>query len=297
MIDLHCHTTNSDGTDITIQLLKKAEDLGITLLSITDHDTTKAYYDIDNINIKDYYTGKIITGTEINCIFDNIKIELLGYGFDKEPVQEWLDTLYGKDAVRNNMIKEFNDMKNICERNNVKISKNISYNPDKEYPIDVIYFDVIKYEENKKLFDKDVWNSQSLFFRKCTTDKEFILYRDFTKDYPTAETVSNIIRQNNGKVFLAHIFIYNLDSPMEFLEKITSINIVDGVETYYSKFTNEQIEKLEKFCKENNLLMSGGSDYHGDRHKELILGKGYGNLNVNEYEINKWVKKLINKND
>ena len=43
--------------------------------------------------------------------------------------------------------------------------------------------------------------------------------------------------------------------------------------------------------------MSGGFDYHGDRDKELELCKGYGNLNVNEYEINKWVKKFINKND
>ena len=289
MIDLHCHTTNSDGTYTTTELLKKAEEKGITLLSITDHDTTKAHYNIDNININEYYSGKIITGIEINCVFDNVKIELLGYGFDKEPVQEWLDTLYGKETVRNNMIKEFNDMKKICERNSVKISKNISYNPDKEYPIDVIYFDVIKYEENKKLFDEDVWSSKSLFFRKCTTDKKFILFREFTKDYPTSETVSNIIRQNNGKVFLAHLFVYNLDNPMEFLDKIASSNIIDGVETYYSRFTNEQIEQIENYCKENNLLMSGGSDCHGEKHKDLELGTGFGNLVVNEEAIKEWI--------
>ena len=259
MIDLHCHTTNSDGTDSTIELLKKAQDLGITLLSITDHDTTKAYYDINNININNYYSGKIITGIEINCVFDTVKIELLGYGFNKEPVQAWLDTLYSKETVRNNMIKEFYDMKNICESNGIKISKNISYNPDKEYPIDVIYFDIIKHKENKKLFDESVWNSKSIFFRKCTSDKEFILYRDFTKDYPSAETVSNIIRKNNGKVFLAHLFVYNLDNYMEFLEKITSSNIIDGVETYYSRYTKEQIEQIEKYCKKNNLIISGSS--------------------------------------
>ena len=289
MIDLHCHTTNSDGTDNTIELLKKAQEKGITLLSITDHDTTKAYFDIDNININEYYSGKIITGIEINCTFDNVKMELLGYGFNKEPVQAWLDTLYGKEAVRNNMIKEFNDMKKICERNGVKISENISYNPDKEYPIDVIYFDIIKHKENKKLFDEDVWKSKSLFFRKSTTDKEFILYRDFTQDYPTAETVSNIIRKNNGKVFLAHLFVYNLDNHIEFLEKIASSNIVDGIETYYSRFTNEQIEEIENYCKENNLLMSGGSDYHGEKHKELELGTGFGNLIINEDAIKEWI--------
>lgn len=290
MIDLHCHTTNSDGTDNIIELLKKAQDLGITLLSITDHDTTKAYFDIDNININDYYTGKIITGIEINCVFDNVKIELLGYDFDKEPVQAWLDKLYSKDTIKNNMIKEFDDMKNICEKNNIKISKNISYNPDKEYPIDVIYFDIIKHKENKKIFDEDVWNSKSLFFRKCTTDKKFILFRDFTKDYVAAENVSNIIHQNNGKVFLAHLFVYNIDNHMEFLEKITSSKIIDGVETYYSRFTNEQIKQIENYCKEKNLLMSGGSDFHGDKHKGLELGKGYGNLIVNRDAINEWTK-------
>lgn len=76
MIDIHCHTTNSDGADNTIELLKKAQEKGITLLSITDHDTTKAYFDIDNININEYYNGKIITGIEINCVFDNVKIEI-----------------------------------------------------------------------------------------------------------------------------------------------------------------------------------------------------------------------------
>jgi len=289
MIDLHCHTTNSDGTDSTIELLKKAQDLGITLLSITDHDTTKAYYDINNININNYYSGKIITGIEINCVFDTVKIELLGYGFNKEPVQAWLDTLYSKETVRNNMIKEFYDMKNICESNGIKISKNISYNPDKEYPIDVIYFDIIKHKENKKLFDESVWNSKSIFFRKCTSDKEFILYRDFTKDYPSAETVSNIIRKNNGKVFLAHLFVYNLDNHMEFLDKIASSKIIDGVETYYSRFTNKQIKQIEKYCKENNLLMSGGSDYHGEKHKELELGTGFGNLIVKKEVIKEWI--------
>ena len=53
--------------------------------------------------------------------------------------------------------------------------------------------------------------------------------------------------------------------------------------------TNEQIKQLEKFCQEKDLLMSGGSDYHGDKHKDLELGKGYGNLIVNEDVINKWI--------
>ena len=51
----------------------------------------------------------------------------------------------------------------------------------------------------------------------------------------------------------------------------------------------EQIEQVEKYCKENNLLMSGGSDCHGDKHKDLELGTGFGNLVVNEEAIKEWI--------
>ena len=145
------------------------------------------------------------------------------------------------------MIKEFNDMKKICERNGVKISENISYNPDKEYPIDVIYFDVIKYEENKKLFDEDVWNSKSLFFRKCTTDKEFILFRDFTKDYPEPinfDELNNANRKSTIAEILMECGIYLLSfsdcgSSPRFYNKYTTGDVVDEDVDYLYVFNNE----------------------------------------------------------
>lgn len=270
-------------------MLKKAEETSINILAITDHDSVNAHFEIDKLNVTDYYRGKIITGAEFNCVFNGTKIELLGYNFNKEKVGEWLDNLYGKDKFRTSMLKEFNDMVSICKKNNVKISENINYNPDKEYSIDVIYYEVIKYPENQKLFEEEVWNNRSLFFRKCTTDKDFILYRDFTKDLPTAEEVSKVIRQNGGLVFLAHLYVYKMDNHMEFLDKIVVSNILDGVECYYSKFTDEQIKTIETYCINNNLYRSGGSDCHGEKHPEIKLGIGYGNLVVDEEAINEWI--------
>lgn len=272
MIDLHCHTTNSDGTWSTIELLKKSEEKGIEALSITDHDSIASYFELDNVDRHKYYSGKLIVGSEINCVFDDTKIELLAYDFNKETVQEWLDSLYGKENVKNNFIKEFNDMVNICKRNNIKLSNSLLYNPDKEYPIDVIYYDVIKNEENKKYVEEDVWNSKSLFFRECTSNKKFILYRDFTKDYPQAEDVANIIHKNGGKVFLAHLFVYKLDNYNEFLDKIVSYGFLDGIECYHSDFNIEQTNLLLDYCKKNNLYISGGSDCHGDRRHDRVLG-------------------------
>ena len=64
MIDLHIHTNNSDGSDSVIDVLRKAEKLGLKTISITDHDTCTAYEELDNIDVKKYYSGDIIKGVE-----------------------------------------------------------------------------------------------------------------------------------------------------------------------------------------------------------------------------------------
>ena len=61
MIDLHSHTTNSDGTWTTKELLTKAEELGLEIFSITDHDTAKSYIEIENNKeLKNIFKGKKI---------------------------------------------------------------------------------------------------------------------------------------------------------------------------------------------------------------------------------------------
>lgn len=56
MIDLHMHTKYSDGTDDIITFLKKAEENKLEIISITDHNTVKAYFELDKINIKNYFS-------------------------------------------------------------------------------------------------------------------------------------------------------------------------------------------------------------------------------------------------
>lgn len=117
MIDLHTHTTNQDGTWNTKQLLEKAESLKLEVFSITDHDTAKSYIEIEeNDELKDIYTGRLIIGAELNCIFDGAKIEILAYDFDLHPVQEWLEDYYSPEKNKERLIQEFQDFVNICNR-------------------------------------------------------------------------------------------------------------------------------------------------------------------------------------
>ncbi len=62
-----------------------------------------------------------------------------------------------------------------------------------------------------------------------------------------------------------------------------------GFECYHSNFSETEIEYMCRYCRENNLLMSGGSDYHGENKPEINLGIGRGNLNISEEIIKNWV--------
>lgn len=289
MIDLHTHTINSDGTWTTKELLTKAEEIGLEVLSITDHDTAKSYIEIEkNKELQNIYKGKLIRGAELNCTFDGVKIEVLAYDFDLLPVQEWLENYYTPEKNRNRLIEEFNDLVYICNDTGIKIERNLKYNPDTEYPVDAVYYSIVKFDENKKFFTKEQWEDKGLFYRTCTVDKNFPLYRDFSRQMPTLEFFNKFIHMHNGKIFLAHLYKYQLEDHISYLNKMINKNLLDGVEVLHSSFSEEQIKTLENYCINSGLLMSGGSDCHGEKKKDRKLGVGYGNLNINKKIIENW---------
>ena len=68
---------------------------------------------------------------------------------------------------------------------------------------------------------------------------------------------------------------------------------LDGLECFYTTFTDEQSNYLVKLCEKSNMFMSGGSDFHGTRKNNHDLGFGNGTLHIAESVVNDWVKKYI----
>ena len=293
MVDLHTHTTYSDGDKNLKELLIEAEKNNVTILSITDHDTTDAYEELKNINYKDFYTGRIINGAEFNCIFNNAKIELLGYNFDIDKIKEFCGNTYTKNSEYMDLNKEFKLMMDICHKNGI-IVDDLTYDESMGWPIDIIHPSIKKHEENRKLFTEKEWNDRSHFFRCCTCNLDFPLFVDLSNQMPNAKIVSEAIRNAGGKVFLAHLYLYPLKDHMAYLDKIVSENIIDGIEVYHSKHTLEESQILEDYAKEHNLLISGGTDYHGDKKVGRLIGSGYENINISEDMVS-WIGKYYNK--
>lgn len=293
MIDLHIHTKYSDGTSEVLEILKMAEEKQLEYISITDHNSCIAYKELENIDIKKYYSGKIITGVELNTSINGINIELLGYGIDTKYIQEKLKTMYITSKERNEiekdqLIQRCNDLKIELEDPEMKYFDEQAHKYYSTYLLEQIKKNPI----NKKHFlSQESWEDAMKFYRKemCNEKSEF--YIDNTKLYPSIEEVIKLIKQANGLVFVPHIYIYGEKSEIVFKNIINNYK-VDGFECFHSKFTKEQSQEILKYAKENNYYISGGSDYHGKVKPEIKIGEGKDNLNINKEIILPWINKI-----
>lgn len=291
MIDLHIHTTYSDGADSLIEVLEKTEKLGLKYISITDHDNCKAYKELENLDIKKYYTGTIIPGIEIKCSYNRRLIEILGYKIDTNKMQEWADEYY-KDKTKAILQKKYFNI--LCEKSKeigLKISEESKSNFDseKEWASVHIYNELVKYEENKKILPEGTLDSFNNFSKKYCGDVNSKLYIDKSADYPSLQEAIDVVKKCKGLVFLPHLFIYKwANNKKEFIDEILKNYDIDGIECMHSEFDDEQIEYLLKLTKERNYFRSGGSDYHGKNKVGINLGEGKGNLRIPEEFVEEW---------
>lgn len=290
MIDLHMHTKYSDGTDSVQELLSNATKTNLDTISITDHNTCNAYEEMEKYNVSEFYNGNIIVGCEFTTSFDNRLIEVLGYGFDYKKVNEYLNNYYTPELVNertttlyNRLIEKIKDIGLIFNLEDVREKKFAN-----EFFERGIYDELIKHPENFELLKEDIWNSFSDFFRKGLTNPNSKLFINHAEFKPSLKEIINLVHDNGGIVFLAHAYQYKFDDTEEFLNKIYDENNFDGVECFYTTFSKKQSQYLFDFAGERNLLISGGSDYHGLNKKQHDLGIGSGNLNINNDIISNW---------
>ena len=273
MIDLHIHTTNSDGTDSVEEILKKAEKLKLNYISISDHDTCKGYDELKNIDVESIYSGKIIPGIELKCSYKGRTIEVLGYNINVEKMNNWITTFYKDKSKADLQIKYFNLLYEGCQKLGLTLSKkeDIIWNPEVDWASVTIYSDFKKYPENEKKLPADLWTEFSTFTRKYCADPNYILHIDKSKDYPSLEVAINAIKEADGLAFMPHIFIYKWVEQEEkkaFIEEIVENCDIDGFECYYPDFSEEQKKYILNLCNKKGLYKSGGSDYHGKNKPE-----------------------------
>lgn len=287
MIDLHLHTTSSDGSDEPEIILFKAQEVGLSHISITDHDSIGAYKKLESVKVHNYYSGKIIPGCEFSVAHQGTPIEILAYGIDLEVIETAGIVSEEKFLDRENQYLK--TLIQVCKNIGIKYDETLSITGGKFFATQVLFFNVKKYPENEKLFSSEVWKGVNGFYRTCVNNESSPFYINQLKNYPSIQEISKIIKKAGGKSFLAHLYVYYADDYEGFLNSIVSLNALDGIECYHSLHTMDKTNFLLDYCRKHDLYVSGGSDYHGKIKPKVILGESMPGVRIPYQPSEKWL--------
>ena len=267
MIDLHIHTTNSDGYFAVEDILKMAQENNINTISFCDHNVLGAYDELKSIDVKKYYSGKIIPGIEFDFVYENKVFHMLGYNFNIDILKS---SKYIDRRTENELIKEekknLEFFKGVCKKLGIKLSDDLTITRSSEPANDIIKRDMQIHSENKEILDEILGKDRKKsFWLGHVTNPNSPFYIDFTKGLPSAEEIASEIHNAGGIVVLPHVFEYKSIDNIQFLNEMYRLNILDGIECVHSKHSKEQTQFLIDFCKEHDLVKSGGSDFHTDK--------------------------------
>ncbi len=292
--DLHVHTNKSDGTKTPKEVLIEAEELGLKRISITDHESVDAYPEIEKY--RNLFSGIIIPGIELKTICQGREIELLGYGISVYEMKVNLPTLYkSKEEINRSYLKAILEVlrkKNIILPENTEdLYTDFLVQPAK-FVSSILFGDTenLKKNTNTLFSDKIEHTNKESLYRGWLTNPKSKFYVEFSA-YPNYMDTINLIRSCVGKVFIPHIFQYG-DYSKSILDELLKTGEIDGIECYYPTFTFENTKYLLDVCASSNLLVSGGSDYHG-ANKKNQLGRGLNdNLYVPDDKVEEWTSQI-----
>lgn len=291
MIDLHIHTTYSDGTNKLEEVLKMCEERKLDYISITDHNTCEAYYD-DVLASDTIFTGKTIKGCELNAKFQGVSIEILGYNIKPEIIMRWRKKYYSvEQKIKNNLLVREKLLKALDE-NGVKYNEQ-AIRPTKnenEFIERPIWEEITKYPENKAIMGDDCFQLARIWFRKEVSNPNSVFFANRVEMFPSVEEVVDIIHSAGGVAFLAHPFEYEVDDTLKFIDDLLKTANLDGIECFHpSSEDNGKSEILKEYASRNNLYISGGSDYHGKLKPDIQIAVGKGTLNISSNNIKIWI--------
>jgi len=263
-VDLHMHTMASDGTWTLDQVLEEVYNKNINIFSITDHDTVEYSEKMKEKKLNG--NCFFIPGVEIASTYKDREYHLTVYNYNKN--DELLNLLKFNDESRLNYNYEFIDL---MSKEYKGISLDDYFNNYREDPSKGGW-KALNYFIDKKIF-KDIGG----YFHKLKDSGLKLVFKN-------PEEVVEIVQRAGGKIFLAHPSYYYRNScmPKNELDYWKSVGL-DGIECYTPYAMGDfQTKYYKNYCVENNLMISGGSDCHGDYLDRSI---GVPDINLEQLSI------------
>ena len=275
MIDLHMHSTYSDGEFSVLELIEKLNSLNIKYASITDHNSVDAHVEYYENNYQNKFNGIMILGTEIQTIVDGYIIEVLVYNYN----------LYAYKAFVDETQKKFWEFHHNAYLELLKKADSMGLKyiePSRElqngYYCNMKFQDAIQActEFNKNIIPLKSLTDHLYFYRYEFQNPNSIFYVDNTKAFPKLDDVLKVSHDCGGIVSLAHIDEYqSIEDKLEFLKTLVNDYNIDSIECFHPVISDENRRVYMNFANENGLLISAGSDFHGSHlpHRQGITTK------------------------
>lgn len=278
MIDLHIHSTFSDGTCTPEELVEQGASAGLTAMALTDHDTTAG---VPRFLAAASACGlRAVSGVELSVDVPGVAVHILAYGCDpgNAPLCAALARLREARHRRNvEMIAKL-----------VRLGCCITWK------------DVMDVAGDEGVVARPHF-AQALVKRGYARSKQDAFRRYLGQNAPgyverfrlQPEEALRLVADAGGVTSLAHPLLCNL-TPAALRALIARFAAagLGGIEVYYTGHRPEQVDALLRLADEFHLIPTGGTDYHGAVTPELRIGTAYGALNVPDESFDRLLDRL-----
>jgi predicted metal-dependent phosphoesterase TrpH len=268
-IDLHVHTTASDGIFTPKEVAENVITAGLTAVAITDHDAIDGY-----VEVAQYLDGsgiEAISGVELSCYYNDADVHILGYFIDHtnpefvKKIQVLRQDRYERGEE---MVSKLNDIGINLSMDTVKT---IAGNSAVGRPH---VADALLKEEFVQTYDEAF--ARYLGYHAPAYVPKKVL---------SPEHGIDLLHLTGGVAILAHPGTLKHD---EFIPDLVEMGL-DGIEAYHSQHSKPAIQKYKTLAKKHGIAYSGGSDCHGPRKGRVLLGSQ--NVPYSVLELLKKVKE------
>ena len=267
MIDLHVHSTASDGSLTPRELVYYAAEKQLSAIALTDHDTVSG---LAEAMAASHHAGiELIPGVEMSCVWEGTEIHILGYFADtgSSALQEGLSWFRRMRDERNETILD-----NLAE-DGILLTEEELRAGDPDTVITRAHFARLLIEKGYVRDRKEAFAGYLAYGGKYVP----------TKDELTPERVMQMFY--DGKIWpsLAHPIQYHLDedSLVQLIAELKAMGL-RGIEVWHSSQSWQDTARLQTIARLSGLIPTGGSDFHGSSKPDVEIGTGRGNLKIQE---------------
>lgn len=280
-IDLHIHSTASDGTfspkEIVNTALKIAGNENPLVIALTDHDTVAGIKEFQKAASKHKKQLTAIPGIEISTNYHGIEIHIIGYNINPEnkTLLEQLKLYRESRDGRNEKIIE----KLKVQGFDLSIDELTPAKPGES----VGRPHIAKLMMKKKY----VFSVQEAFDKYLAEGRNCYVERLM----PTPQEAINLIKNSGGIPVLAHLMLYkklNAAQKENLVHELKEDGLI-GIETYYSTYTPVEQLYVSSLAKQWGLSETGGTDFHGQNKPQISLFQGFGELEIPESILNNFI--------